>query len=57
VLLFANNELIAAFVVRRERAAAWIPGGVFWGTPALIGGPATPDAEKKIGRVIQMAGE
>jgi len=42
--------------VRRERAAAWIPGGVFWGTSALIGGPATPDAEKKIGRAIQAAG-
>ncbi len=56
VLLFAKGELVAAFVVRRERAAAWIPGGVFWGTPVLTGGPATPDAEKKIGRAIQSAG-
>lgn len=56
VLLYAKGELVAVFVVRRERAAAWIPGGVFWGTPALIGGPATPDAEKKIGRAIQNAG-
>ncbi|MBA4187711.1 MAG: hypothetical protein C0467_06790 [Planctomycetaceae bacterium] len=56
VLLFANGVLVAAFLVRRERAAAWIPGGVFWGTPTLIGGPATPDAEKKIGHAILTAG-
>ncbi|MBP3954684.1 hypothetical protein J8F10_05225 [Gemmata sp. G18] len=52
-----DGSLVAAFVVRRERAAAWIPGGVFWGDVRLIGGPATPDADKKIGRAILDAGE
>ncbi|MFO0826497.1 MAG: hypothetical protein U0792_25820, partial [Gemmataceae bacterium] len=56
VLLFAKQELVAVFLVRRDRAAAWLPGGVFWGTPALIGGPATPDADKRIGRAIEAAG-
>jgi hypothetical protein len=52
VLLFSPAGLLAAFVVRREQAAAWIPGGVLWGNPALIGGPPTPDADLKIGRAI-----
>jgi hypothetical protein len=56
VLLFARGELVAAFVVRRERAAAWLPGGVYWGTPALIGGPATPNAEALFGKAIEAAG-
>jgi hypothetical protein len=57
VLLFTTGgRLVAAFVVRRERAAAWIPGGVFWGEPRLIGGPPTPGAEAKIGRAILAAG-
>ncbi len=59
VLLFRGSEgpLVAAFVVRRELVAAWIPGGVFWGDPRLIGGPATPDAGPKIGRAIAAGGE
>lgn len=56
VLVFARGELVAAVAVRRERAAAWLPGGVFWGTPALVGGPATPNAEKLIGKAIEAAG-
>jgi hypothetical protein len=57
VLLYQSDGTpVAAFVVRRERAAAWIPGGVFWGEPSLIGGPATPDAERKIGQAIAAAG-
>jgi hypothetical protein len=55
VLLFSPAGLFAAFVVRRELAAAWIPGGVFWGHPGLIGGPPTPDADLKIGRAIAEA--
>jgi hypothetical protein len=54
-LLFSPVGLVAAFVVRREQAAAWVPGGVFWGEPALIGGPPTPDADRKIGRAITAA--
>ncbi len=58
VLLFRGDAgpLVAAFLVRRERAAAWVPGGVFWGDTRLIGGPATPDADKKIGQAIVDAG-
>jgi hypothetical protein len=54
VLLFRGTAgpLVAAFVIRRERAAAWAPGGTFWGDPRLIGGPATPDAARTIGRAI-----
>jgi hypothetical protein len=54
VLLLRNpaGPVVAAFVVRRERAAAWAPGGTFWGDPRLIGGPATPDAARKIARAI-----
>lgn len=57
VLLFREGgPLVAAFLIRRERAAVWIPGGVFWGDPRLIGGSATPDADKKIGQAITDAG-
>ena len=50
VLLYRESgALAAAFLIRRERAAAWIPGDVFWGDPLLIGGPASPDAAHKIG--------
>ena len=53
VLLFNHpGSLVAAFLVRRELAAAWIPGGVFWGDARLIGGPASPDAARKIGQAI-----
>ena len=55
VLLYGPAGLVAAFLVRRVLAAAWIPGGVFWGSPALIGGPPTPDADLKIGRAIAAA--
>ncbi|HEY1189906.1 MAG TPA: hypothetical protein VGE74_19810, partial [Gemmata sp.] len=53
VLLYrGDGPLVAVFLVRRERAAAWCPGGTFWGDARLIGGPATPGAEQKIGRAI-----
>jgi hypothetical protein len=55
VLLLAKNEMIAAFLIRRERAAAWIPSGIFWGDIGLIGGPPTPDADLKIGQAITTA--
>ncbi|QJW98883.1 hypothetical protein [Frigoriglobus tundricola] len=56
VLLYGHSgALVAAFLIRRERAAAWVPGGVFWGDPRLIGGPATPGAGEKIGRAILAA--
>jgi len=56
VLLYTSRGvLVAAFLIRRERAAVWIPEGVFWGDPRLIGGPATPEAAEKIGRAILAA--
>jgi MoxR-vWA-beta-propeller ternary system domain bpX1 len=55
ILLLAGKEMIAAFLIRRDRAAAWIPGGIFWGDIGLIGGPPSPDAEAKIGRAIMTA--
>jgi hypothetical protein len=48
---------VAAFVVRRETAAAWAAGGAFWGDPALIGGPPTPDADRVIGKALADADE
>jgi hypothetical protein len=57
VLLFTEaGTLVAAFLVRRERWAVWAPGGVFWGDPALTGGPPSPAADEKLGRAIQAAG-
>lgn len=53
VLLFNGEGLIATFLVRRERAAIWMPGGIFWGDPELIGGPSTPEADVKFGQAIQ----
>jgi hypothetical protein len=50
-----KGPLVAVFLIRRERAAVWIPGGVFWGDMRLIGGPPTPDAGRKIGQAILAA--
>jgi hypothetical protein len=57
VLLYCHEgQLVAAFLVRREKAAVWIPEGVYWGDPALIGGPASPNAARRIGAAIAAAG-
>jgi hypothetical protein len=57
VILYAGaGKQVASFLVRRERAAAWAPGGAFWGDPALIGGPPTPGADRIIGQAIRDAG-
>ncbi len=56
VLLYkASGELVAAFLVRRDAAAAWVPSGAFWGDPSLIGGPPTPGAAEAIGWAIEVA--
>ncbi|MBN9520652.1 hypothetical protein J0H58_19400 [bacterium] len=56
VLLHTEKDgLVAAFLVRRELAAAWLPGGVFWGSPALIGGGPTPDAARHVGAALASA--
>jgi hypothetical protein len=57
ILLYeGDSNLVAAFLVHRKRAAVWLPGGVFWGDPALIGGPPTPHAALRIGSAILAAG-
>ncbi len=56
VLLHTEKDgLVAAFLVRRELAAAWVPGGAFWGSPALIGGGPTPDAAQRVGAALAAA--
>lgn len=55
ILLMRKNELIASFLIRRERAAAYLPGGTFWGDASLIGAPPTPDAELKFGAALARA--
>ncbi|OWK46343.1 hypothetical protein [Fimbriiglobus ruber] len=58
VLLFGSaGALKATFIVRRDKTAAWLPGGTFWGDPALIGGPPTPDAAQTFARALTDAGE
>jgi hypothetical protein len=57
VLFTRDGTLVLSVLIRRDKAAVWIPGEVFWGAPELIGGPPTPDAEGKIGKAILAAGE
>ncbi len=52
LLVDHRGELVAAWMIRRYSAAAWIPGGIYWGDPALIGGPPTPKAEQLIGQAL-----
>jgi hypothetical protein len=56
VLSRQDGTVVAAVLVRRDRAAVWAPGDVFWGAPDLIGGPPTPDAERTIGQAIRTVG-
>jgi hypothetical protein len=55
VLTKLTGEVVAVFHVRREKIAAWIPDGTFWGDPALIGGPETPGGARKITAAIVQA--
>jgi hypothetical protein len=52
VLTKLTGEVVAVFHVRREKLAAWIPDGTFWGDPALIGGPQTLGAAGKVADAI-----
>jgi hypothetical protein len=52
VVFRGTPDPVAAFVIRREKAAAWGAGGCYWGDPALIGGSPTPDAAAVIGRQL-----
>jgi hypothetical protein len=55
VLTNLTGEVVAMFHVRREKIAAWIPDGTYWGDPALIGGPETPGGARKIAAAIVQA--
>ena len=56
VLSTRDGVVVATVLVRRDRAAVWILGDVYWGAADLIGGPPTPDAEWKIGQAIRSLG-
>jgi hypothetical protein len=56
LLLTAAGAVVASFVVRRDRAAAWLPGETFWGDATLIGGPPTANAYLAFGTAIVSAG-
>ncbi|CAN5197553.1 hypothetical protein BH11PLA2_BH11PLA2_37460 [soil metagenome] len=47
-LLKREDYLVVSFLIRRDKAAAWIPDGTFWGDASLIGGPAHPNADSRI---------
>ncbi len=57
LLLNRTHDLLAAFLIRREKVAAWTPAGGFWGDPALIGGAPTPNAAAALADAIQPRGE
>ncbi len=52
VLADKTGRPLAAFLVRREKVAAWGAGGALWGDAALLGGPSTPDAARRIAAVL-----
>jgi hypothetical protein len=52
ILCNRASEPLAAFLIRRELAAAWSAEGGFWGDPQLIGGAPTPNAARGIAAVI-----
>src|SRR5205823_1784226 len=37
VLLFRDDALVAAFLVRGTEIAGWLPDGTFWGATGLLG--------------------
>jgi hypothetical protein len=56
ILIFAvRGELVCMFFVFRGQLAAWMPDGTRYGPAALTGGPATPDALRKIGQALREA--
>lgn len=58
VLLSAGTgRLVLAVLVRRDLAAAWLPDGTRWGSPALLGSAPHPAAAQHIGLALQDAAE
>jgi hypothetical protein len=52
-LLWKQDRLVASFLVRRKKAAAWLPDGTYWGDASLIGGPPHPNAAARIGAALK----
>jgi hypothetical protein len=52
-----QGNLSCAFFVFRGQFAAWMPDGTRYGPEELTGGPATPDALKRIGEALRNAGK
>ncbi len=53
--LFAGERLLCMFFVFRHQVAGWMPDGTRFGPPSISQGPETPEARKKIGRVLKEA--
>lgn len=53
VVVKVGPFVLASFLIRRERAAVIATNDFCWGDPVLLGCPATPDAEKRIGEWIE----
>lgn len=51
------GDLVCMAFVFRGQIALWLPDGTRFGPPTLTGGPATPDALKKIGQALRVASE
>ncbi len=51
IVLDRTGELVCMFFAFRKEWAAWMPDGTRLGS-ARLGGPATPDAETRIGRAL-----
>jgi hypothetical protein len=56
ILLAPEGDLLCVFFLFRDQFAAWMPDGTRLGPPPLIGGPATPDAARRIGSALKRAG-
>ena len=52
VLDRSSGELVCMFFIFRGEIAAWMPDGTRCGPASLTGGPATPDAERRIGHAL-----
>jgi hypothetical protein len=48
----SSGELVCMFFIFRGEIAAWMPDGTRCGPASLTGGPATPDAERRIGHAL-----
>jgi hypothetical protein len=49
------GRLVAMFFAFRGQVAAWLPDGTRFGPAALVGGPSTPDAPRRIGAALREA--